>query len=78
MDNQPTRAYCMAQGALPSVTWQPGWEGSLGKNGYMCVGLSCSAVHLKLSQHCCTPIQNKKLKKFITMTATCLNLFSAI
>ena len=25
-----------AHGTLPSVMWQPGWEGSLGENGYMC------------------------------------------
>ena len=24
-----------AQGNLLSVTWRPGWEGSLGENGYM-------------------------------------------
>ena len=24
-----------AHGALLSVMWQPGWEGSLGENGYM-------------------------------------------
>ena len=30
-----TRTYCIAQGALSSVIWQPGWEGSLGENGYM-------------------------------------------
>ena len=27
--------YCIAQGTLFSVMWQPGWEGSLGENGYM-------------------------------------------
>ena len=25
----------IAQGTLLNVMWQPGWEGSLGKNGYM-------------------------------------------
>ena len=45
------------QGTLLNVMWQPGWEGSLGENGYMyiCVyiyiWLSPFAVHLKLSQH---------------------------
>ena len=29
------RSYCRAQGTLLSVMWQPGQEGSLGKNGYM-------------------------------------------
>ena len=28
---KPTRTYCIAQGALLSVMWQSGWEGSLGK-----------------------------------------------
>ena len=31
MDNQQG----MAQGNLLNVMWQPGWEGSLGENGYM-------------------------------------------
>ena len=31
----PKRTYCMAQGTLLNVTWQPGWEGSLLENGYM-------------------------------------------
>ena len=26
-----------AHGTLPSVMWQPAWEGSLGENGYMCM-----------------------------------------
>ena len=29
--------YCIAQGTLLNVMWQPGWEGSLGENGYMYV-----------------------------------------
>ena len=29
--------YCMAQGPLLIVMWQPGWEGGLGENGYMYV-----------------------------------------
>ena len=28
------RTYCIAQGILLSVTWQPGWEKILGENGY--------------------------------------------
>ena len=39
-------------GTLPNVMRQPGWEGSLGENGYMCVWLSPFAVHLKLPQRC--------------------------
>jgi len=30
-----TRTYCIAQGTLLNVMWQPGWEGHLGENGYM-------------------------------------------
>ena len=26
---------CVAHGTLLNVMWQPGWEGSLGKKGYM-------------------------------------------
>ena len=26
--------YCIAQGTLLTVMWLPGWEGSLGENGY--------------------------------------------
>ena len=29
------RTYCTAYGTLLNVMWQPGWEGSLGENGYM-------------------------------------------
>ena len=43
---------CLAQGTLHNVIWQSGWEGSLGKNGYMYTWLSLFNVHLKLSQHC--------------------------
>ena len=35
------------QGALRTVIWQPGWEGSVGENGQMCM-----AAHLRLSQRC--------------------------
>ena len=31
----PTRTYCIAQGTPIGVMWQPGWEGSLGENGYL-------------------------------------------
>ena len=33
----PIRNYCKAHGTLFNVVWQPGWEGSLGENGYMYV-----------------------------------------
>ena len=29
------RTYCIVQGTLLNVMWEPGWEGSLGENGYM-------------------------------------------
>ena len=29
-----TRTYCIEHRTL-NVMWQPGWEGSLGENGYM-------------------------------------------
>ena len=29
-----SRSYCPAQGTLLSLSWQPGWEGSWGENGY--------------------------------------------
>ena len=34
----------MVQGTLLNVMWQPGWEGSLGENGYMYMteSLCCS------------------------------------
>ena len=37
LSNWTARTYCVAQGILLNVTWQPGREGSLGKNGYMCM-----------------------------------------
>ena len=33
IDNQQRLLY--TQGTLLNVMWQPGWEGSLGENGYM-------------------------------------------
>ena len=32
-----TETYPIAQGTLLNVMWRPGWEGSLGENGCMCV-----------------------------------------
>jgi len=37
-------------GILFNIMWQPRWEGSLGENVYVLLGLF--AVHLILSQHC--------------------------
>ena len=36
-DYASTRTYCIARGNMFNVMWQPGWEGSLGQNGYMCM-----------------------------------------
>ena len=30
----------MAQGTLLNVMWQPGWEGSLGENEYVYIGMA--------------------------------------
>ena len=35
MDDQQGSTYCIAQGTLLNIMWQPGWEESLGENGYM-------------------------------------------
>ena len=55
---------CIAQGTLLNVMWQPGWEGSLRENGYMCMhgcpletvtGLLISCVCLwSVAQSCLT------------------------
>ena len=34
---EPARTCWTAQGTLLHVVWQPGWEGSLGEHGYMCM-----------------------------------------
>ena len=44
LNNQ--RTDCLAHGTLLNVMWQPGWEGSLGENGYTL----CMAEYL-----CCLP-----------------------
>ena len=48
---------------LLSVTWQPGWEGSFGENGYMCMIESLRSspetiTTLFVNRY--TPVQNKK------------------
>ena len=42
-------SHIIAHGILLNVMWQPGWEGSLGENGwiYVYVWLSPFAVYLK-------------------------------
>ena len=59
-----TRTYCVAQGTLLNVTWQPGWEGRMGENGYIYIWLSPFAVHLKLSQQCELAILQYTIKSF--------------
>ena len=57
---------CIAQGTLLNVIRLPGWEGSLGKNGYLeCMAefLSCSLETVTTLLISCTPIQNKLKKK---------------
>ena len=56
---------CIAHGTLLSVTWQPGWEGSLGEDGYMSVygwvpSLFTWNYHDIISY---TPIQNRVYKE---------------
>ena len=58
--------YYIAQGTLLSVMWQPGWEGSLRENGYVCMydeSLHCSPETITaLLYFVYTPTQNKKFK----------------
>ena len=37
LSNWTTTASWVAHGPLLNAMWQPGWEGSLGKNGYTCM-----------------------------------------
>ena len=41
--------------------WQPGWEGSLGENGYMNICMA-ESLHLKSLQHCYSAIPQYKIK----------------
>ena len=36
-NEQATRTYFIAHGILLSVMWQPGWDGVLGENEYVCM-----------------------------------------
>ena len=56
----------MAQGTPLSVMWQPGWEGSFGENGHICMyGWVPSLFSWNYHNivNWLYPIQNKKLKK---------------
>ena len=55
------RTHCTARGTLLSVTGQPGWEGSLGKNGYMYTAqsLHCSPETITTSLISDTPTHKK-------------------
>ena len=47
------KVYCIAQGTLLNVMWQPGLGGGVGREWiHVYVWLSPFTVHLKLSQHC--------------------------
>ena len=49
----PIRTYCIAQGTLLHVIWQPGWEQGFGEDWvHVYVWLSLFTIHLKLSQRC--------------------------
>ena len=55
-------------GTLLIVTWQPGWEGSLGEEGYVCMydeSLHCSLAAITTLLIGYTPVLNKKGKKSI-------------
>ena len=64
------KTYCTAHGTLLSVMWQPGWEGSLGENGYM---------HMAESLHCSsktiTTLLTDCLVQLSSVTQSCLTLF---
>ena len=47
---------------LLSVMWKPGWEGSLGENGYMHMSLCCPPESIT-TLIACTPIWKKKFNK---------------
>ena len=62
-DYVSTKTYCTAHGNLFNVMWQPGWEGSLGENGYLCMygwsfPYSPDTMTTLLIGY--SPIQNKK------------------
>ena len=61
-----TNKVCIAQGTLPTVTWQPGWEGNWGRtDACICMAESycCSFKNITTSLTGYTSIQNKKFKK---------------
>ena len=46
--NEQPRTYCIAQGTLLNVMWQPGWVGSLGANGYIYCCFLVTKLYLTL------------------------------
>ena len=62
MDMYTGCTYCIAHGTLLNVMWQPGWEQSLGENGYICLpeSLPCSLETITTLLIIYTPIQNEK------------------
>ena len=58
-NGKPTRTYCIAQGTLLSVTWQPGWRGVWGRmDTCMCTveSLQCPTGTITTLLINCTPI----------------------
>ena len=59
------RAYCIPQGTLFSITWQPGWEERLREIGYTYVCLAeylcCWPETITASLIGYVPIQNKSI-----------------
>ena len=62
----PTGTYCVAHGTLPSVLWQPGWEGVWGRKD-TCVCMSefhpCTPETVTTLLIDYMPIENKKFFK---------------
>ena len=52
------------QGTLLNVMWQPGWEGSLGENGYMYICV-CIYIYICLVEFFCSPPETTTTLFFI-------------
>ena len=53
---EPTWVFCIAQRTLFNIMWQPGWEGSLGENGYTAESLCYPPKPIKTLLIDCTLI----------------------
>ena len=68
------RSYCIAQGILLNLIWQPEREGSLGRiDTYTCIAEALCYPPETLTTWLISynPIQNKKLKKRRVLTGRC-------